>query len=115
MEFISPMASVYPLVSELVPVAMLLVSDLVPGLFVGAELHHNEKSSTICRACLPLRPGTLTPFLFRLNPLASQGGPCRRRSPRVLPHRLACVKDTKSTSNAVEMVVFMSRPKYIGS
>ena len=104
MEFISPMASVYPLVSELVPVAMLLVSDLVPGLFVGAELHHNEKSSTIRRACLPLRPGTLTPFLFRLNPLASQGGPCRRRSPRVLPHRLACVKDTKSTSNAVEMV-----------
>ena len=96
MEFISPMASVYPLVSELVPVAMLLVSDLVPGLFVGAELHHNEKSSTIRRACLPLalRPGTLTPFLFRVNPLASQGGPCRRRSPRVLPHRLACVKDT---------------------
>ena len=64
MEFISPMASVYPLVSELVPVAMLLVSDLVPGMFVGAELHHNEKSSTIRRACLPLRPGTLTPFLL---------------------------------------------------
>ena len=94
MEFISPMASVYPLVSELVSVTMPPVSDLVPGLFVGAELHHNEKSSQICRACLPLRPGTLTPFLFMLIPLASQGSPCRRRSPSVLPPRLACVKDT---------------------